>query len=258
VAHGKAGLNVPMEGARKRNWIAGGALLVLVLGAGLAVGPERIGGFIEALKDLKGLIRWGGYTVLAVIVFAETGLLVGFFLPGDSLLVTAGVFSAPELDLLNIWVLNGLLIPVAILGDAVNYALGRRAGPHLFQSDDALIFKRSHLEKTQRFYARHGGKTVVIARFLPILRTFAPFTAGMAGMAYRRFLMFNVVGAVAWVASMTLAGHWLARAIPDVDKKMHIVIPIVIALSFVPGVVEVIRERRRMKREAAAAAQPPS
>jgi membrane-associated protein len=238
-----------MDAARRRNWLVGGALLVVVLGAGLLVGPERIGGFVEWLRDLRGMIRWGGYAVLAAIVFAETGLLVGFFLPGDSLLVTAGVFAAPELGLLHIGILNALLIPVAILGDAVNYALGRRAGPHLFRSDDARVFKRSHLERTQRFYARHGGKTVVLARFLPILRTFAPFTAGMAGMPYRRFLAFNVVGAVAWVASMTGIGYGLARAIPDVEHRMHLVIPVVIAVSFVPGVVEVLRERRR-RREA--------
>jgi membrane-associated protein len=245
-----------MDPARKVNWVVGGLLLVAFVGGGIAIGPERIGGFFEALKDLEGLIRWGGYAVLAAIVFAETGLLVGFFLPGDSLLVTAGVFAGPQTGILNIWTLNLLLIPVAILGDAVNYALGRRAGPHLF-TDDARVFKRAHLERTQRFYERHGGKTVVIARFLPILRTFAPFCAGMAGMAYRRFVMFNVVGAFLWVTSMTLAGYALSAIVPNVNEKMHIVIPVVIVLSFVPGVIEVVRERRRLKREAAAAPQRP-
>jgi membrane-associated protein len=246
-----------MDPARKRGWVLGVVAIAAIAGAGFAVGGERIGAFVDALKDLKGLIRWGGYAVLAAIVFAETGLLVGFFLPGDSLLVTAGVFAAPDLGILNLGVLNALLIPVAILGDAVNYALGRRAGPALFASDEAWVFKRSHLERTQRFYARHGGKTVVLARFLPILRTFAPFAAGMAGMPYRRFVLFNVVGAVAWVSSMTLVGYFLARAIPNVDRQMHIVIPIVIALSFVPGAVEVVRERRRLRREAGARAAAP-
>ncbi len=239
-----------MDASRKRMWIAGLALLALTVGGAFALGADRIGAFVERLKDVRGLIVWGGYTVLAVIVFAETGLLIGFFLPGDSLLVTAGVLAA--LGVLDILFLNLLLIPMAILGDSVNFALGRRTGPSIFGREDGRIFKKAHLERTQRFFARHGGKTVILARFLPILRTFAPFAAGIARMPYRRFLLFNVVGGVAWVVGMTLVGYLLARAIPDADKKLHIVIPVVIALSFVPGLVEVIRERRRRRREAAA------
>lgn len=232
-----------MDATRKGTWILGALLLAGVLGGVWAVGPDRLKAGIDALRDLKGLIAWGGYTVLAVIVFAETGLLVGFFLPGDSLLVTAGVFAA--LGVLDIVWLNLLLIPVAIAGDALNYAVGRRTGPSIFSRDDGLFFKKAHLLRAQGFYERHGGKTVVLARFLPIVRTFAPYAAGMAGMSYRRFALFNVVGAVAWVLSMTFIGYGLARAIPDVERHIHVVIAIVIVLSFVPGLIEVWRARRR-------------
>jgi membrane-associated protein len=239
-----------MDASRLRRWFVGLALLALVVGAGIWVGPDRIGQFVDALRDLKGLIAWGGYTVLAAIVFAETGLLVGFFLPGDSLLVTAGVFA--EMGVLDVVWLHVILVPAAVVGDAVNYAIGRRVGPSVFRREDGRLFKKAHLERTQRFYERHGGKTVILARFLPIVRTFAPFAAGMGNMRYRRFFAFNVIGAVLWVSSMTLTGYWLAKAIPDVDRQLHIVIPVVIAVSFVPGIVEVLRERRRVRREGAA------
>jgi membrane-associated protein len=238
-----------MEPTRKLTW-ALGLLLLAGVGAALwAVGPDRIQAFFRALHDVKGLVAWGGYTILAVIVFAETGLLVGFFLPGDSLLVSAGVFA--RLGLLDILALNALLIPVAIAGDAVNYTIGRRTGPLIFRREDGILFKKAYLERTQRFYARHGGKTIILARFLPILRTFAPFAAGMAGMPYRRFAMFNVVGALAWVASMTLIGYAVATIMPDAEKNILWIMVIVIALSFVPGAIEVRRERRRRRAERA-------
>jgi membrane-associated protein len=246
-----------VNAARKGTWIAGGLLLAAVLGVGFLLGPDRIRGAMHSIYDVRGLIQWGGYTALAVIVFAETGLLVGFFLPGDSLLVTAGVFAAlGEPRILNLWVLNLLLIPLAIAGDAVNYSIGRRTGPAIFRREDGIFFKKAHLLRAQRFYERHGGKTVVLARFLPIVRTFAPFAAGMAGMTYRRFALFNVVGAVAWVLSMTLTGYLLVQLIPDVERHIHIVIAVVIALSFVPGAIEVIRERRRVRRAGVAAPAP--
>jgi membrane-associated protein len=237
-----------MDATRKGTWAVG---LTLLAAAGLAlwaIGPERISSFFRALHDVKGLVAWGGYTVLAVIVFAETGLLVGFFLPGDSLLVTAGVFA--KLGLLDIFALNALLIPVAIAGDAVNYTIGRRTGPLIFRREDGILFKKAHLERTQRFYERHGGKTIILARFLPILRTFAPYAAGMGGMPYRKFAMFNVIGAVAWVLSMTLIGYVVATVMPDAEKNILWIIVIVIVLSFVPGAIEVGRERRRRRAEA--------
>lgn len=243
-----------MDASRKGTWTAGLLLLAGVVGGAALVGPERLKAGIDALRDLKGLIAWGGYTVLAAIVFAETGLLVGFFLPGDSLLVTAGVFAA--LGVLDLLWLIALLIPVAILGDALNYAIGRRTGPAIFRREDGRLFKKAHLLRAQRFYERHGGKTIVLARFLPIVRTFAPYAAGMAGMPYRRFALFNVVGAVAWVLSMLLIGYGLARAIPDVERHIHLVIAVVIVISFIPGLIEVLRERRRLRREASAGASP--
>jgi membrane-associated protein len=240
-----------MDAAKKATWIAGLVFLVAVLAVGFGLGAERIRAAFQSLYDVRGLIQWGGYTALAVIVFAETGLLVGFFLPGDSLLVTAGVFAA--LGVLDLWVLNLLLIPLAIAGDALNYTIGRRTGPAIFRREDGFFFKKAHLIRAQKFYERHGGKTVVLARFLPIVRTFAPYAAGMAGMPYRRFALFNVVGAVAWVASMTLIGYTLVKLIPDVERHIHLVIAAVIVLSFVPGLVEVLRERRRSRRQTAAA-----
>jgi membrane-associated protein len=236
-----------MEPTRKFTWAVGLLLLAGAAAAIWAVGPDRIQAFFRALHDVKGLVAWGGYTILAVIVFAETGLLVGFFLPGDSLLVSAGVFA--KMGLLDIVALNALLIPVAIAGDAVNYTIGRRTGPMIFRREDGILFKKAYLERTQRFYARHGGKTIILARFLPILRTFAPFAAGMAGMPYRRFAMFNVVGALAWVLSMTLIGYTIAALMPDAEKNIVWIMVIVIVLSFVPGVIEVARERRRQRAE---------
>jgi len=238
---------------KKALWVL--LALAAVLGAvALAVGPDRIRAFGHWLYDVRGVIAWGGYTALTVIVFAETGLLVGFFLPGNSLLVTAGVLADPTIGLLDIGTLQALLIPAAIAGDAVNYALGRRTGPAIFSREDSLVFKKAHLERTQRFYARHGGKTVILARFLPIVRTFAPYAAGMAGMSYRRFALFNVVGAVLWVAGMTFTGYLLAKTVPDIDRHLHIVVPVVILLSFVPAIVEFARERMRLRRETRAAA----
>lgn len=234
-----------MDASKKSTWLVGGAALAAILVGAWLVGPDRIQGFFRALYDseeLKKTIAWGGYTLLAVIVFAETGLLVGFFLPGDSLLVAAGVLSA--MGLLDILWLNLLLIPVAILGDAVNYHIGRRTGPAIFRREDGLFFKKANLVRAQRFYERYGGKTIVIARFLPIVRTFAPYAAGMAGMPYRRFVTYNVVGALAWVISMTLIGYFLAKVVPDVERNIHLVMVVVIVLSFVPGIVEVWRARR--------------
>jgi membrane-associated protein len=192
---------------------------------------------------LDDLIRWGGYVVLVAIVFTETGLLVGFFLPGDSLLITAGLVAAT--GGLNIWWLNLLLFIAAVAGDSVGYAIGARIGPRLFTREKSLIFNPAHVERTRRFYARHGPKTIVIARFVPIIRTFAPVVAGVGQMLYRRFLTYNVLGGLGWVTSMTLGGYLLGQAIPNIGTHIHLVVGVVILLSFVPIVVEITRERRR-------------
>jgi len=194
---------------------------------------------------LDDLIRWGGYTVLTAIVFAETGLLVGCFLPGDSLLITAGLVAAA--GALNIWWINALLIPAAVIGDSVGYAIGVRLGPRVFTRPKSLLFDPRHVERTRAFYARHGAKTIVIARFVPIIRTFAPVVAGVGQMEYRRFLLYNVLGGVGWVTSMTWAGFLLGQTIPGIRERIHIVVGVVIVLSVVPILVEIVRERRRQR-----------
>jgi membrane-associated protein len=205
---------------------------------------------LEFLRDLArgaysldSLIQWGGYGVLFAIVFAETGLLVGFFLPGDSLLITAGLLAAN--DTLNIWWLNVLLIVAAVVGDSVGYAIGRRLGPRVFKREKSLLFNPVHVERTRRFYERYGPKTIVIARFVPIVRTFAPVLAGVGEMEYRRFIFYNVAGGVGWVVSMTWAGYLLGQSIPNIGSYIHIVVPVVIVLSCIPIAVELLRERRR-------------
>lgn len=204
---------------------------------------EFLLGVATGAYALDDLIRWGGYLVLVAIVFTETGLLVGFFLPGDSLLITAGLVAAA--GGLNIWWINVLLAVAAVSGDSVGYAIGARIGPRLFTREKSLLFNPAHVERTRRFYARHGAKTIVIARFVPIIRTFAPVVAGVGTMEYRRFLVYNIAGGVGWVTSMTWAGYLLGRAIPNIGEYVHVVVVIVIVLSVIPIVVEIFRERRR-------------
>ena len=204
---------------------------------------EFLSGVIGGAYSLDDLIRWGGYFVLFAIVFTETGLLIGFFLPGDSLLITAGLVAAT--GGLNIWWLNVILIVAAVTGDSVGYAIGVRLGPRLFTRPKSLLFNPRHIERTRAFYARHGSKTIVIARFVPIVRTFAPVVAGVGQMEYRRFVFYNVAGGVGWVTSMTWAGYALGRAIPNVADYVHVVVVVVVVLSVIPIVVELIRERRR-------------
>jgi membrane-associated protein len=200
-------------------------------------------GLLTGTQSLDTLILWGGYALLVAIVFTETGLLVGFFLPGDSLLITAGLVAAT--GALNIWWLNVLLIVAAIAGDSVGYAIGARIGPRLFTREKSWLFNPRHVVRTRDFYARHGAKTIVIARFVPIIRTFAPVVAGVGQMTYRRFLLYNVAGGIGWVVSMTWAGYLLGHAIPNIDRHIHIVVIVVIVLSVIPIGIEILRERRR-------------
>ncbi len=204
---------------------------------------EFLFGVVTGAHSLDDLIRWGGYAVLVGIVFTETGLLVGFFLPGDSLLITAGLVAAA--GGINIWALDGLLMVAAIAGDSVGYAIGARLGPRLFTREKSLLFNPNHIERTRRFYARHGPKTIVLARFVPIIRTFAPVVAGVGEMEYRRFLLYNVVGGMGWVLSMTWAGFLLGRAIPNLEQYIHVVVIVVIVLSVIPIGLEILKERRR-------------
>jgi membrane-associated protein len=202
--------------------------------------------FVQLLTSPEGIIQLvasGGYVALVIIVFAETGLMAGFFLPGDSLLFTAGLAAAT--GALDIGTLNALLIAAAILGDAVGYAFGRRSGNRVMRKPSTRFFKVSHLEKSRAFYKRHGARTVVLARFIPVIRTFAPVVAGMSGMRYRKFLLYNIMGAVLWVGSLTLLGYWLGQAIPDIKRYFHWIIAGIIVLSTIPPLVEYLRERAR-------------
>lgn len=196
---------------------------------------------VSALRDPGPLIAWGGYPALALIVFLETGALV-FFLPGDSLLVMAGLFAAKgDLDVV---VLNALLIPAAVIGDAASYWLGARAGRSLFARQRSWLFRPEHVAAAHAFYERHGGKAIIVARFMPLVRTFVPVVAGVAGMSYRRFAFFNVVGAAAWVGSMTLTGYVLGTRFPLIVEHIEKVILAIVVLSILPGVVAWIRARR--------------
>lgn len=195
------------------------------------------------LSDLPALIKWGGYVGLTAIVFTETGLLVGFFLPGDSLLVTAGLLASQ--GFLNVYVMGGLLTVAAIAGDSVGYSIGRAAGPRLFKREDSFFFNKKHLYRAHDFYLRHGGKTIVIARFVPILRTFAPVVAGAADMPYRRFIFFNIAGGVLWIWSMLMTGYVLGRYIPGIEHNIEIVIFTVIGLSLVPILIEYLKSRKK-------------
>lgn len=184
------------------------------------------------LSDLQGLIQWGGYVGLTAIVFVETGLLIGFFLPGDSLLVTAGLLASQ--GYINVYLLGALLSVAAIVGDSVGYTIGKASGPRLFARDDSILFNKKHLMRAHAFYELHGGKTIVIARFIPIIRTFAPVVAGMAQMEYRRFIAYNVFGGLLWVWSMLMTGYLLGRYVPGISDHIDKVILVVIFLSILP------------------------
>lgn len=206
------------------------------------------------LRDVKELVRWAGYYGMTFIIFAETGLLVGFFLPGDSLLVTAGLFASQPEYRLNVYVLGGILTVASIVGNAVGYWIGQLSGPRLFTREESLLFKPRYLRQAHEFYERHGGKTVVIARFMPIVRTFVPVVAGAAGMSYSRYTLYNVTGGILWIWSMLFTGYFLGRYIPGVDEHIEAVIVLVIFLSLLPGIIHWLQARRKAR--AAATPQP--
>ncbi len=193
--------------------------------------PERL---IQLLSTL--LAGWIGYTALSGVVFAETGLLLGFFLPGDSLLFTVGVVSgAGQLDI--VWI-NAALMTAALVGDSTGFFLGRNTGPRIFTRQDSRFFKQEYVRRTREFYERYGGKTIILARFVPVIRTFAPFMAGVSGMRYRRFLSFSVFGSIGWVFLMTVLGYKLGR-IPIVRTHFDQVVLLIVFLSVLPTLKQV-------------------
>ena len=196
---------------------------------------------LYSTDGLRELIRSGGAPLVCTIVFIETGFFVGFFLPGDSLLITAGIFSAA-----GVIPLKWLLLPVmlcAIAGDQIGYWIGRSAGVALYRREDSLFFRRSHLQRAHDFYEKYGGRAVILARFVPIVRTFCPPVAGAAKMPYSRYLMFDVCGGVLWISATILGGYSLGHLIPNIGQYIHYVIAVVIVLSILPAVIGVLRSR---------------
>ena len=194
--------------------------------------------------DLPVLIRSFGYLGVWAIIFAESGLLIGFFLPGDSLLFTAG-FVASQPNSLNLWILMIGCFVAAVVGDNVGYMTGNRFGRRLFQREESWLFRKKNLERAQSFYDLHGRKTIILARFIPIVRTFAPIVAGIGAMKYSVFLAYNLVGGALWTFGLCLLGYFLGRAIPDVDRYLLPIILIIVAVSVLPSLFHVYRENRR-------------
>ena len=206
------------------------------------------------VTDVQGIVTWGGVALVCTIIFVETGLFVGFFLPGDSLLVTAGVFAAA--GYMDVWTLLVLGSLCAVAGDQVGYAIGRKAGRTLYNRPNSRLFRQAHLKRSRAFYERYGAKTILLARFVPIVRTFAPAVAGAAEMHYRRFVSYNVFGGILWVFGTTLLGYFLGAVIPNISQYIHWVIAGVILLSIVPPIIEIWREKKRSARRAVLPVKP--
>jgi membrane-associated protein len=200
---------------------------------------------LHFLRDPRALVQAAGYVGLTAIIFTETGLLIGFFLPGDSLLVTAGLLASQEQFGLNVYMMGVILSIAAVVGDTVGYHIGRLSGPRIFTREDSLFFNKKHLLRAHAFYLKHGGKTIVLARFMPIVRTFAPVVAGVGAMPYRDFIAYNVFGGILWVWSMLFTGYFLGQYVPGIDRHIEKVIIVVIFLSILPGIIGWYRERTR-------------
>jgi membrane-associated protein len=201
--------------------------------------------FLHSLYDpegLKELIRWGGPPLVCLIIFVETGLFVGFFLPGDSLLVTAGIFAGQDVIPLRWLLFPGILC--AIAGDQLGYWIGRKAGPALYKREDSLFFRRSHLQRAHEFYEKYGGRAVILARFVPIVRTFCPPVAGAALMPYSTYLLYDVIGGTVWIGSMVLGGYIAGSRIPNISQYLHYIIGSIIFLSILPPIIGLLRSRR--------------
>lgn len=212
------------------------------------------------LFDLPNLIKTFGYVGIVAIIFAESGLFFGFFLPGDSLLFTAGVVASGALlpgadgqPIFNIWLLIGMCFVAAVLGDNVGYWFGKKVGPRIFSKEDSMFFHKNHILKAQAFYEKHGGKTIILARFLPVVRTFAPIVAGVGRMKYPVFLAYNLVGGFLWTFGVTLAGYLLGNAIPpeDIDKYLLPLIVLIVLISILPTAFHILKEKENRDQIAA-------
>ncbi len=211
---------------------------------------ESLRQLFHFLYDVQGLVQRGGTLLVCVIVFVETGFFVGFFLPGDSLLVTAGILAATGYLPLG-WLLV-LVSLCAIVGDQLGYWIGRQAGQALYRRPDSLLFKKRHLERAHRFYENYGGKTVILARFVPIVRTFCPPVAGAAQMKYSRYLTYDIFGGFFWVGSMVLGGYFLGSVVPNIGQRIHWVIAVVVFLSLLPAIIGSLRLKLQKPRKAVA------
>lgn len=206
---------------------------------------EFLSDILAQLRDLESLVATAGYVGVTAIIFIETGLLFPF-LPGDSLLVTAGLVAAAHDPLvnLNVWTLGALCSVAAIVGDQIAYGIGRRSGEALFKKEDSRWFKQSHLKAAHDFYEKHGGKTIILARFMPFARTFAPVVAGAAKMHYPTFVFYNVIGGLAWIWSMLLTGYYVVKMVPGLDRHVETLIIGIILLSITPGIYGWWKSRR--------------
>ena len=193
--------------------------------------------------DLDSLLKTVGYAGIFAIVFAESGLLVGFFLPGDSLLFAAGFLASQ--GFFNIAILCMVTFVAAVLGDNVGYWFGKKAGPRVFKKEDSLIFSKTNVEKSQAFYEKHGGKTIILARFIPVVRTFAPVIAGVGKMEYKKFLFYNLAGGVIWGIGVTALGYLLGNSIPDVDKYLIPIAALIIFVSIAPALWHLLRDQEK-------------
>lgn len=191
---------------------------------------------------MEEFIRTVGYVGIFAIIFAESGLLIGFFLPGDSLLFTAGFLASLNPPVFSLPVLLVGFFLAAVIGDSVGYAFGRRVGVKLFQRENSLLFDKKNILRAQAFYEKHGGKAIVLARFIPIVRTFAPIVAGIGTMHYPRFLAFNLAGGLLWAVGVTLAGYFLGSAIPDIDRYLLPIVILIVLLSVAPAALHLLRE----------------
>lgn len=197
--------------------------------------------------DLQGLIESIGYLGIFGMTFAESGLFFGFFLPGDSLLFTAGLLASQKI--FNIWILLPLITLGAIGGDSVGFWTGKKFGSWLLKQKESILFQKKHLETARIFYDKHGGKTLILARFIPAIRTFAPIVAGMADMHYGSFITYNVLGGLLWSFGMTLLGYFLGTVIPDVDKYLLPIIGVIIILSVLPAIIHFVKEKQNNNHE---------